>query len=121
MNTLYLDTSVWDLAVDASGNIAMATEPYALAQDAASAIRTFAGEVYYDTAQGVPYWVQTLGQTPPLALVKAQMIDAALTVPGVASAVVYFSGFTGRALSGQIQVKTTAGQTVATVFGPPHL
>lgn len=32
-STLLLDTLAWDLAVDAAGNIAVATEPYSLAQD----------------------------------------------------------------------------------------
>jgi hypothetical protein len=35
--------------LDAEGNIAVASEPYSLAQDAASAIKTFAGEVFWDT------------------------------------------------------------------------
>lgn len=121
MNTLYLTPS-WDLTSDAFGNIALATEPYALAQDAASAIRTFQGEVYYDTTQGVPYWAQILGQAPPLALVRSKMIDAALTVPGVTAAAVFFSSFSGRALAGQVQVTSaTTGQTTAAGFEPPHL
>jgi hypothetical protein len=120
MNTLYL-TPAWDLTLDASGNIAMATEPYALAQDAASAIRTFAGEVYYDTAKGIPYWAQILGQAPPLSLVRSQMVAAAATVPDVVAATVYFSSFVGRALAGQVQVRSATGQTTAVGFGPPHL
>ena len=45
MKTLLLTTDAWDLTVDVSGNIAVADEPLALAQDAASAIRLFAGEL----------------------------------------------------------------------------
>jgi hypothetical protein len=37
------DRSTWDLVLGASGNIAEASAPYALAQDAASAIQLFAG------------------------------------------------------------------------------
>jgi hypothetical protein len=44
VNTLLLDVSSWDLCLDAAGNIAMASNPYSIAQDAASAIRTFAGD-----------------------------------------------------------------------------
>lgn len=121
MNTLYL-TPAWDLTNDAIGNIAMASAPYALAQDAASAIRTFEGEVYYDTTQGVPYWAQVLGQAPPLALVKAKLVAAALTVPDVAAAAVYFTSFQNRALNGQVQVTSaTTGQTIAAGLEPPHL
>ena len=47
--SLLLDLVNWDLCVDANGNIALCTEPYADVQDAACAIRLFAGELYYDT------------------------------------------------------------------------
>lgn len=116
MNTLLLDRDAWDLCLDASGNIAMASEPYALAQDVASACRTFAGEVYYDTTQGIPYFSQILGQMPPLQLVKSQFVNAALTVPGVAGAVCYISGVSGRQLTGQVQVTDSTGTTTAVGF-----
>ena len=41
-STLLLDPDTWDLTVDNNGNIAVAAPPYAVAQDVASAIRTFA-------------------------------------------------------------------------------
>ena len=78
MDTLLLDTVTWDLAVDALGNIAMASDPYAQAQDAASNIRTFAGEVYFNTTLGVPYWEQILGLAPPISVMKAHWNAAAL-------------------------------------------
>ena len=84
MKTLLLDQTTWDLVVDASGDIAVASDPYSIAQDAASAIRTFQGECYYDTTLGVPYWSQILGRSPPLSLLKAKLVAAALTVPDVA-------------------------------------
>ena len=116
-STLLLDTSDWDLAVDASGNIAVASTPYALAQDAASAIKTFLGEMYYDTGVGVPWLTQILGQAPSLALLKQQLVNAALTVPGVASAQVFISSFTDRVVTGQVQVVAAAtGQTSAANF-----
>ena len=46
MNTLYLDPQSWDLALDVAGNIALAKDPYAKAQDVASAARLFVGELY---------------------------------------------------------------------------
>ena len=111
-NTLLLTQDIWDLCLDASGNIAMAQPPYALAQDAASSIRTFAGEVYYDTTRGVPYFAQILGQLPPVSLMKQQFTDAALLVPGVASAQTFITGFSGRKISGQAQITTTSGVTM---------
>ena len=72
MSTLYL-TPKWDLCVDNSGNIALATEPYALAQDVASAIKLFKGELWYDAQKGVPYFEKILGKRPPAALFRHHM------------------------------------------------
>jgi hypothetical protein len=115
-NTLLLDTIAWDLLVDARGNIAMATPPYALAQDAASAIRTYQGEVYYNTTKGVPYDQSILGKTPSIAFMKAQFVKAALTVPGVVSAKCFISSITDRLVTGQVQVRDAAGNTTAANF-----
>jgi hypothetical protein len=65
MDTLLLDVGLWDLTLDAYGNIAVAAAPYALAQDVASACRTVLGEVYYDDTLGVDYFGQSFGKTPP--------------------------------------------------------
>jgi len=113
LDTIYLSPDGWDWVLDANGDIAVASDPYSLAQDAASAIRAFEGECWYDTALGVPYWQQILGQLPPLSLVRAQMIAAAMTVPEVVSAQVFFTGFVNRVLSGQVQITTADGTTAA--------
>jgi len=115
MDTLLLDTGTWDLVVDSSGNIAVASAPYALAQDAASAIRTFQSEVYYNTILGVDYDI-ILGKLPPLALLKSQLVDAALTVPGVVAAQCFITGLAGRRLTGQVQVTDTAGRITSASF-----
>jgi hypothetical protein len=117
-STLLLDTVAWDLVLDANVNIAVAAEPYSLAQDAASAIRTFAGECFWDTTVGVPYLTQIFGQSPPpLTQIKQDFINAALTVPDVASAQVFISGITKRVLSGQVQVvSASTGQVSAANF-----
>ena len=112
MNTLLLDQTTWDLCLDASGNIAMASNPYAVAQDVATAVRTFSGECYYDTTLGVPYFQDILGQNPPLELFRGDIEAAALTVPDVASANCIISGYTQRQLVGQIQVTDTDGTTL---------
>ena len=96
----------WDIALDVNGNIKIASPPYALAQDAASECRLFAGEAYYQTNRGIPYWGQVLGLAPPLALVRAYLVRAAMLVPGAVKAQAYFTSFTGRKLSGQVQVTT---------------
>lgn len=116
MNTLFLQPGSWDLTVDVSGNIAVASDPYSLAQDAASAIKTFAGECWYDTTQGIPYWSEIIGYLPPLTLVKDGMISAALTVPGIVAAQVFFTSLTGRQLAGQVQITTASGEAAGVGF-----
>jgi hypothetical protein len=109
VKTLLLDRTQWDLVLDAAGNIALASEPYSQAQDVASAVKLFAGELYYNTANGVPHWGQILGLNPPITQVKALIVDAALTVPGVTAAKVYVSSLTSRTVSGQIHISDAAG------------
>jgi hypothetical protein len=116
-DTLLLDLTTWDLVVDVYGNIAVATSPYSQAQDAASAIKTFQGEVYYNTTLGVNY-SQILGTLPPIALMKQQFSEAALTVPGVATEVVYISSISNRTVSGQVQITNEQGQVSVAPFGP---
>lgn len=113
MDTLLLDTVTWDLTLDADGNIAVASDPYSLAQDAASVIRTYLGEVYFDTTLGIPYLTQVFGLIPSLTLLKAQLEAAAETVPGVTKATVFLTSTAGRIVSGQVQVQSaTTGAPV---------
>lgn len=111
MNSLLVDLTNWDLTVDAEGNIAQASDPYACAQDVACAVKLFIGELWFDTRKGIPYWEQILGRLPPLGLVRAQVVRAALTVPRVVSARCIIASFVGRKITGQVQVIDTAGQT----------
>lgn len=119
MSTLLLDVTLWDLVADAAGNIAVAANPYALAQDVASALRTVLGEVWFDDTLGIPYLVggnptaQILGNTPPLTVFKAYMVNAALTVPGVVSAVCVVESFdtSTRQVVGQVQFTDDTGNT----------
>lgn len=116
MSTLLLDQNTWDLLVDVDGNIALASDPYALAQDVASSCKLFEGELYYDTTQGVPYFQNILGQLPPLQFIKNAYVEAALTVPGIVAAVCFITGITGRVLSGQVQTTDKNGILQVTGF-----
>lgn len=107
--TLILDQTAWDLVLDASGNIALATEPYSTAQDVSSAVRTWQGECWYDTDQGVPYADEVLGTLPEPGYLRSKLIEIALAVPRVAAAKVVFVDFAGRQLSGQIQITDIDG------------
>lgn len=116
MNTLLLDRTAWDLVLDASGNIALASDPYAVGQDVASAIKLFKGELFYDTTKGVPYWSEVLGLRPPLSLVRSRLRSAALTVPQVVEALPTLTRFTDRELSGYVAVTLSNGSTATINF-----
>lgn len=115
-STLLLDQVTWDLVLDTAGNIAVASDPYSQAQDAASSIKTFAGEVYYDTTRGIPYFTQILGKAPPVSLMKAYFNEAALLVPGVTNSQTFITAWEGRTVSGQVQIKNTTGAVSAAGF-----
>jgi hypothetical protein len=112
MNTLLLDRTVWDLCKDASGNIAFATDPYAIAQDVASAVRLFLGELWYDTTKGVPYFQQILGRAFVPSLITARIERAALSVPQVVTASCTLTSLRDRTLSGEIIITFTPGSGV---------
>lgn len=124
MDTLLLDRTTWDLVQDANGNIAVASSPYALGQDAASAIRVFGdsgpnfqgGESYWDTTLGVPYLTVVFwGPRPSVSLLKQLMVEQAMTVPGVASAQCFIEEVSDRGVRGQVQVTPASGAPVQAV------
>lgn len=115
MNTIQLSSS-WDLMVDANGSIAMATGGYAIAQNVASAIAVFLGELYYDTTLGVDY-AQILGAMEDTTFIRTQLETAALTVPGVVKAKVTLNPMSNNTLSGTVQIIDTTGQALNVVFG----
>ena len=87
----------------------MATNPYAIAQDVASAIRLFLGELYYNTNKGLPYFEQILSQSNPESVMKTQAELAALTVPEVVQARCTALYINNRVMTGTIEVIDTAG------------
>lgn len=116
MRTLLLDIDTWDLVIDANGDVAAADNPYALAQDAASAIKLFLGEQYYSILDGVPYWNQILGKSPPLSYMKSKFVEAALRVPNVVAARCFISSFVNREVKGQVHVTDIQGNITPMVF-----
>lgn len=97
LKTLLLDVDAWDLVLDSNGDIALASPPYATAQDVASACRLFLGEAWYDTTQGVTFW-----NHPDFSA-------AALTVPGVVKSNTVVTSTANREESGQVQFTTSDG------------
>lgn len=116
MKTMLLDVTTVDLVLDAAGNWAIASDPYSMAQDAASAIRTFLGECWYNTTLGIPYFQSFFGKAPNLALMKAKFAQQAMLVPGVVSAKVFITSVVGRKVTGQVQVTDAAGNVTPAGF-----
>lgn len=115
--TLLLDRTTWDLAATASGNIAVASEPYSIVQDVASAIRVFSGECYYDTGLGPPYRKLILGRSQSSGVFKAQAEQAALGVGGVEAAKCIITAINrDRQLSGYILLSLSDGTTQSVGF-----
>jgi hypothetical protein len=112
-NTLLLDQSQWDLVLDANYNIAMGAPPYALAQDVASAVRTFLGECWYNTSLGVAYFSDA-----PAALLTQQITAQALLVPGVVTAQTIITSYNSKGiLVGQILFTDENDQTTTINIG----
>ncbi len=116
MDTLLLNLDNWDLCLDAQGNIAMATQPYSISQDVASAVRLFFGELWYDNTKGVPYFSEVLGENPSMALLKSLVVKAAMTVPDVVAAECLIASYAHRVVTGQVQVVDTEGTTTVVNF-----
>lgn len=110
-STLLLDRTAWDLTLNSGGDIALATEPYSTIQDVASACRLFYGESYYGRTRGIRYFETVLGEFQPIAVLKAQLVSAALTVPEVVSASAALSSVAMREVRGQVQVVLSDGTT----------
>lgn len=121
MDTIALDPNTWDLTLDATGkNMApAATGPYAIAQDVATACRTFLGECWYNTTLGVLYQpfppagpaaAAILGKPISPQFTKSQLTTQALRIPDVALVKIFLTGLpTSRILGGQIQIISADG------------
>lgn len=110
MKTLFLDPRTWDIAVDTSGNLAIADQEYQQAQDIATSCRVFLGDDYYSKNDGIPYLESIMGQSAyPLALYQRNLYDRSLMVDGVVSVDVKFDSLRDRVLEGRIIFTTDTG------------
>ena len=101
----------WDLTLTPAGDIATIGDPARQGQDVATRCRTFRRECVYAQSQGIPYFADVLGQTPPDALVRDYLHSEAMQVDGVAAASVEFAGMEARKLIGDIRITDSEGNT----------
>ncbi|MEY0950252.1 hypothetical protein AB7179_08625 [Providencia manganoxydans] len=103
MKTLFLHPDTWDLTLDVSGNLAIASDQYARAQSVANTCRVFMKDMYYAQQEGIPYLEEILGKNRfSLSLYRQYLQDAALSVEGVVSAKVELSTANDRVVRGRI-------------------
>ena len=109
-------SSSWDLTAS-GGQIATVSGAQELEQAVASAVRTFLGECWYDTTQGIPYFEQILGHNPPSALVQALIVKEVLArVPGVVTCQCVITSRANRQLTGQINFTDATGAALGVSF-----
>lgn len=101
MDTMQLDTTLWDLTTDAYGNWATVGDATGtgnsplgpgmrLAQDCATRCLTWLNELYYDTTQGINF-PNILGGPPNIAVVNNAFQSQAIQVEGCAQAFANFN------------------------------
>ena len=105
----------WDICVDSSGNIAVTTGAYAIAQNAANAIRLFTNDAYFNRTKGIPHFDVELGKKPiaSQSMLINRIRKACLAVEGVTGCepvLEYKSD--GRLISGDVYLTIEDGTTV---------
>ena len=114
MNTLFLLPDTWDLTLDSSGNIAIASDVYQQAQDIASACRVFRNDMYFNQNDGIPYQESILGKSSyPLGLYQSELHRAAMSVGGVVSANIKLNQLQNRVLTGIIEFTDIENNTAS--------
>lgn len=104
MYTLLLNTETWDLTLDEAGNIATATNEYAIAQNAANAVRLFTNDAYFNLSRGIPHYLIELGQDAHLSIVvlSTRIKKTVMSLNGVKTAQVELFIENNRVMGGKI-------------------
>ena len=107
MKTLGLNI-LWDLYVDENGNLAIKNGNDRLAQDVASSVRVFKGEIGFNTPRGVEYNKPDLNKET----LNYQMNKQARMVEGVDDSIVIFNQLENRVLKPVIYVTNIDGEQI---------
>ena len=109
MITWSLDNTTWDIGVDPdTKSIALKDSNYQIAQDVASSVRVWKGELPFDVERGIEY-----GKPENLrGVLNFEMRNQAKKINGVNEASVVFNKLEDRILDVTIYVTTIEGQTV---------
>ena len=107
MKTWKLDKD-WDVCLDSTNNVATVDGNDRLAQDVASSVRVFKGELPFDVDRGVAYDKPDEVRNT----LKSDMNEQALLVDGVKDSIVVFNKLTERLLNATIYITNGEGETI---------
>lgn len=109
MLTWSLDNNTWDIGVDYdTKNIALKSSNEQIAQDVASSVRVWQGELPMDEARGIDY-----GNPEQLrGVLGFEMRKQANLIDGVEDSMVAYNELNDRNLDVTIYVTTTEGETI---------
>lgn len=116
--TLYLNDK-WDIFSDASGQIALVSGAYAIAQNAANAVRLFKNDAYLAQTRGIPHFEIELGKAPAIAapILRTRIRETVLNVNGVTGAEVDLTfDESGRVMGGEVQATVLKSENVQIDF-----
>lgn len=117
-HTLYLNDK-WDIFSDASGQIALVAGAYAIAQNAANAVRLFKNDAYLAQTRGIPHFEIELGKAPAIAapILRTRIRETVLNVNGVTDAEVDLTfDESGRVMGGEVQATVLESENVQIDF-----
>lgn len=116
-SSLQLDADSWDIGLDDTGALAVASEEHTILQDACAAAQTWLGEVHYDQSLGVSYEDAVLSGQTPSAFYAADVENAVQAVPGVAAATCHLlAPQKDRQHTGILVITTTTGHTAYVAY-----
>lgn len=116
--TLYLNDK-WDIFSDASGQIALVSGAYAIAQNAANAVRLFKNDAYLAQTRGIPHFEIELGKAPAIAapILRTRIRETVLNVNGVTGAEVDLTfDESGRVMGGEVKATVLESENVQIDF-----
>lgn len=105
----------WDIFVDANGNIATSEDAYAIAQNAANAVRLFTDDAYFNRTRGIPHFDIELGEkdAPARSTLTNRIRKAVLAVEGVSDVEVNLEyNEETRVYGGDIIITTVNGNSI---------
>ncbi len=106
-------SAVWDLELDAGGNLILSKNLDAIAQNVANECRLFKNDAYFRFEDGTDWFSLQLGEKLNKSLVTSQLRKSAESVAGVDKVIrIAFNEFDieARKVSGQIDFLTKEGE-----------